>query len=235
MAEDTNTWQCPFCGAFSVLTKERIRYNWTVLDIENPEGNRILDCRFIVCASPRCHKAALYVSLHKAELSRGTSPQWVPTQIIDQWRLIAWSLAKTFPSYIPEAILQDYREACAILQLSPKAAATLARRCLQGMIRDFWQVKMPRLVLEINELQSKVEPAVWDAIDAVRQIGNIGAHMEQDVNLIVDVEPQEATALIKLIEMLLQEWYIARHEREQRLAEVKTISVAKKELKKRSP
>ncbi|MCP1830281.1 hypothetical protein ACVIHH_005106 [Bradyrhizobium sp. USDA 4518] len=34
-----------------------------------------------------------------------------------------------------------------------------------------------------------------DAIDAVRIVGNIGAHMEKDVNLIVDIEPGEAQML----------------------------------------
>ena len=32
---------------------------------------------------------------------------------------------------------------------------------------------------------------MWQAIDAVRSIGNIGAHMEKDINLIVDVDPEE--------------------------------------------
>ena len=35
------------------------------------------------------------------------------------------------PDYIPEAIRTDYLEACSILDKSPRAAATLARRCLQ--------------------------------------------------------------------------------------------------------
>ena len=43
-----------------------------------------------------------------------------------------------------------------------------------------------------------------DAIDAVRKIGNIGAHMERDINLIVDIDPNEAAILIGLIELLFQ-------------------------------
>ena len=34
---------------------------------------------------------------------------------------------------IPQ-LMDDYEEACAIVNLSPKASATLSRRCLQGMI-----------------------------------------------------------------------------------------------------
>ena len=36
----------------------------------------------------------------------------------------------------------------------------------------------------------------WGAIEAVRSVGNIGAHMENDINVIVDVEPEEAKLLI---------------------------------------
>lgn len=125
------------------------------------------------------------------------------------------STAIIFPEYVPKAIRKDYEEACAILRKSPKASATLSRRCLQGMIRDFWGIKKNRLVDEINELQGKVPPAQWAAIDALRTIGNIGAHMEKDVNLVVDVEPGEAEQLIRLIELLIDKWYINRHEEEE--------------------
>ena len=82
------------------------------------------------------------------------------------------------------------------------------------MIRDFWDIKEKRLVDEINALQGKVPTAQWAAIDAVRKIGNIGAHMEKDVNLIIDVEPEEAESLLKLIELLIEKWYISRHDEE---------------------
>jgi hypothetical protein len=37
---------------------------------------------------------------------------------------------------------------------------------------------------------------VHAAIHAVRTIGNIGAHMEKDINLIVDVDPANPTLAI---------------------------------------
>lgn len=36
----------------------------------------------------------------------------------------------------------------------------------------------------------------------VREIGNIGAHMEADINVIIDVDPDEAQILIDLVELL---------------------------------
>ena len=41
--------------------------------------------------------------------------------------------------------------------------------------------------------------------------------MEKDINLILDVEPDEAQALIDLIELLFGEWYVAKHDRERKI------------------
>ena len=111
------------------------------------------------------------------------------------WQLVPAAQTRAFPDYVPAPIIADYKEACSIAELSPKASATLARRCLQGMIRDYWTVKPGRLADEIKAIRDLVHPRTWDAIEAVRSIGNIGAHMEKDINLIVDVEPEEARLL----------------------------------------
>ena len=108
------------------------------------------------------------------------------------------SIAKKYPDYIPSRIREDYEEACAIIFLSPKASATLARRCLQGMIRDFWGISKRNLYDEISELEGKVQPDLWAALDGLRQLGNIGAHMERDTNIIVEIDSGEAEKLIKL-------------------------------------
>lgn len=118
------------------------------------------------------------------------------------------------PDYIPEAIRQDYLEAVQIRNLSPKAAATLARRCLQGMIHNFWGIKEKNLNAEITALKGKISANQWAAIDGLRKVGNIGAHMEKDVELIVDVDQDEAQRLLKLIELLFKNWYIARYDEE---------------------
>ena len=141
--------------------------------------------------------------------------------MIHSWKLKPQSSAKPLPDYIFTAIKEDYEEAC--LNLSPKASATLARRCLQGMIRDFWKVKPQNLFQEIESIKDKVEPDTWEAIDVVRKVGNIGAHMEKDINQIVEVDENEAGLLIGLIEMLIEEWYIIRYERQQRLAQIKQL------------
>jgi hypothetical protein len=104
------------------------------------------------------------------------------------------------------------------------------------MIRDFCAIRKGRLIDEIEELHDRVGQGnapkgvtneAVEAIDHVRSIGNIGAHMEKDVNLIIDIDPGEAQALIDLVEMLFDEWYVAREERKERLSRVAAIGKQK--------
>ena len=77
--------------------------------------------------------------------------------------LVPASMAKPQPSYIPRQIVADYEEASLIAGLSPKASATLSRRCLQGMIRDFFSISRRTLFDEINAIKDQTPQDVWDA------------------------------------------------------------------------
>ena len=135
------------------------------------------------------------------------------------------------PACVPEPIANDYREAYLIHDQSPKASATLSRRCLQGMIRDFWKVSKGKLKDEIDAIHGNLDPDVWESIEAVRKVGNIGAHMEANIDVIVDVEPEEAALLLELIETLVDDWYVQRETRKSRLAAVKALAQSKADEK----
>jgi hypothetical protein len=207
-------WTCPHCERAVTITDQRFSTNRHSLAIKNKDGRQSLLSTFIVCPNPECTKYTLSANLFKSTM--GPNGEQFG-DLVEEWKLIPRSSGKTFPSYIPKSILDDYNEACQIVVLSPKASATLSRRCLQGVLRDFWQVKPGRLVDEIDQIKTQVDPLTWDAIDALRKLGNIGAHMEKDINLIVEVDPEEAALLIGLIETLLKDWYVLREERKQRM------------------
>ena len=99
------------------------------------------------------------------------------------------------------------------------------------MIRDYWEITDTTLYKEINALEGKVTEQVWESLNAVREIGNIGAHMEKDITVIVDVESDEAKILIEMLEILFEEWYIARHERDSKLSRIQQIRDHKKAIK----
>jgi hypothetical protein len=199
--------------------------NTFFFDHGNKDGDLGIVTQVIICPNNECKEYSVNSFLYKAQYNGGYG---LKGKHVHHWPLRPQSAAKPFPSYIPQPILDDYDEACLIKDLSPKASATLSRRCLQGLIRDYWGISKSRLFDEINELKGKVDTATWDAIDAVRSIGNIGAHMEKDINLVIDVEPEEAELLIGLIEILLKDWYVARNERQQHLAGIVSVAQAKK-------
>lgn len=223
-----DSWTCPYCDRIASTAKcERFFGN---LDEESAEGYRQFAGLFILCPNVDCRRFTLRGFLYNAEKLAGNI-RLLSSQPIQHWQLVPPFDAKVLPDYVPTPIRADYVEACLIKELSPKASATLARRALQGMIRDFWKINQDTLYQEINALKDKIDSAVWDAIDGVRHVGNIGAHMEKDIDTIVDVEPEEAGQLIWLIEMLIKDWYIARAERDARLRNLKEMVEAKKSAK----
>jgi hypothetical protein len=223
------SWTCPFCNRPTTITDSDYHSDFSDLKIENVKGTKKLIIMFIVCPNSKCKEFTLNVSLFDSEIKHGTGN--IRKELVKSWSLIPASQAKVFPSYVPAVIMDDYEEACLIKDHSPKASATLSRRCLQGMIRDFWGIKKNRLVDEIEALKDKVDELTWEAIDAVRKIGNIGAHMEKDINLIIDVEPNEAALLIELIELLIKDWYITKYERQKRLESIIQVKEQKEQLK----
>ena len=217
-------WKCPYCNQNSVVTSERFKSDYFTFNNNNKLGELCLTSVVTVCANQECREFTISTFLSEYKSAPiGSGGGIVRGKEVQQWNLRPTSSARPFPDYIPKPIIDDYSEACAIRDLSPKASATLSRRALQGMIRDFWTVQKRSLFDEIDAVKDKVDDLSWQAMDGLRKCGNIGAHMEKDINVIVDVDPNEAAALIGLIEMLLEEWYVARFEREKKLKNIVLI------------
>ena len=243
LPEQGQNWRCPYCGRDQVvLSTRRSSKAETITHDASALGPLAYVVSTVACANDDCRKLSLTFSLY--ERQGGPYQNWQLVEEIQRWQLLPDSFAKPQPDYIPEPVRQDYYEACKIRDLSPKASATLSRRCLQGMIRDFCGIAKARLVDEIDELRKRVDggkaPAgvqadTIDAIDHVRSIGNIGAHMEKDINLIVDVDEGEAQALIDLVELLLDEWYVARQKRTEKISRVGIIASEKAQAKRGAP
>ena len=212
------SWTCPFCNSTTTINKDDFSADRHELGVATKYGTKFLFTYFIVCPNPVCKEYSLILQIFNREYASQIG--YVARELEKEITVIPAFTSKIYPDYIPQPIRNDYYEACQIRELSPKASATLSRRCLQGMIRDFWGISKGRLIDEITELEGKIDGLTWKAIDSVRKIGNIGAHMEKDVNIVIDVEPSEASLLIGLIETLMQDWYIVRHDRENRLNQI---------------
>ncbi|MDD5016405.1 MAG: DUF4145 domain-containing protein, partial [Atribacterota bacterium] len=149
-------YKCPYCGNNATITDPDFFGKWIKFEINETDlakniGFNIYATR---CPNEECNKITLIGSLHNAINSL---EGWRIGEEIRRWTLLPESEAKPLPNYIPKPIQQDYFEACRIKDLSSKASATLSRRCLQGMIRDFWGIKKNTLKLEIDELEDRVD------------------------------------------------------------------------------
>lgn len=238
-------WTCPYCNAAQAVGSDRYSIATTPFKMDgNAEGDLALQREVTICANSDCKRTTIHIQIGNYKVFQTTNfgvRYELTGQLIFDDTVAPRSAAKPQPAYIPRALRQDYEEACLIANLSPKASATLTRRCLQGMIRDFADISRKRLVDEIDELKTAVEDGTADraitpetvaAIDHVRSVGNIGAHMEADIDHIVSVDPGEAKAMIELVEMLFDEWYGARHRRTERLATIERIRSEKDEIKR---
>lgn len=234
---------CPYCQSAQIIQQPQYHNRLNKIYVEeHREGTIALKTEGICCVNPDCQRITLNATLVQViEYSNGVI---TPQATLQSWSLLPQGASRPLPNYIPQVIQDDYREACQIADLSPKAAATLIRRCLQGMIRDFCQITKATLFAEISELRKRLDDDAApkgvsvesiEAIDSIRSIGNIGAHMEKDINVIIPVDADEARLLINLTEMLFDEWYIAKNKREARLNALKELATSKEELRKNLP
>lgn len=233
-------WTCPYCNRPQTVTEQKYSRSTISAGVSSTKaGSLALERTSIGCANPDCDEFTLSIRVGP-DISPQQSWRVDPQRVLFEAQIIPRGSSKPQPDYIPHPIREDYYEACLIRDLSPKAAATLTRRCLQGMIRDFCGITKGRLIDEIEALKAAIENGSADrsvteesvqAIDHVRTVGNIGAHMEKDIDLIVPVDPGEAQALIELLELLFEEWYGAREKRKQRLARIAQIKADKADIK----
>lgn len=189
----------------------------------------------ISCANSECEELTVEVELGR--LIKSTYNGGIAYSLNDYYislrrRILPEAKLVQVPESVPEEIRTTYREAALICDLSGRASAAMSRRCLQGMVRDFFDIplnKRGNLGAELSQVQSQIDPDLWKAIQALRDIGDIGAHMDRDVNVIVDITPDEARLLLRLIETLFEQWYAARARRARTTSELTELVNSKRE------
>ncbi len=233
-------WNCPHCGSLQTVTDKAwssAESHLTVGKFAEAKAEKpILGTRTVAirCANSACQKVT--VTVHLFTTVYNNRYEMVPGSTFYTAQIYPGRVGKAFPSSVPTAMLNDYYEAWSIIDLSPKSSATLARRCLQAMIRDFCGIRKNNLFKEIACLEQQltedtlpkgVEPETVAAMKALKDVGNIGAHMTDIDGVIADVDQGEAEALLGLIEMLFSDWYVARAKRRERLAAIEAIAATK--------
>jgi hypothetical protein len=116
------------------------------------------------------------------------------------------------PKEIPDSIAEDYKEACLVLADSPKASGALSRRCLQNLLREAAKIKPGDLYDEIQAVldNGKLPSQIAEGLDAVRAIGNFGAHpiKSKHTGEVMAVAPGEAEWNLDILEALFDFYYV---------------------------
>lgn len=188
--------KCPHCAA-------DFFDNWHATNcvggVGTPNGDTI---RYVVC--PACNR--MTVDIHDRFSTSSGQYSIIYPQGLNRGPV---------SDVVPDEIAEDYREACAIAVLSPKASAALARRCLQSMLNEkgYNAATLHRQVkLFIEEKDpDKIAPAsIRQVVDGIRNFGNFGAHPINEVQTlsIIPVEDHEVEWSLAIIERLFRFFYV---------------------------
>jgi Domain of unknown function (DUF4145) len=121
-------------------------------------------------------------------------------------------VTRPVPVEVTDPYAQEFKEATAVLSLSPKASAALSRRCLQTILREKGHTKKKDLFDQIEEIvtSGKLPSHIEEGLHAVRNIGNFAAHPMKSTNTgeIMDIEPGEAEWNLDVIESLFDFYFV---------------------------
>ncbi len=114
------------------------------------------------------------------------------------------------PEQVPPEIAEDYTEACLVADDSPKAAAALARRCLQHVLTTAGGATGRDLSQQIDRVMPSLSPTLAGSIDAIRHLGNFAAHpmKSTDSGLILEVEPGEVEWSLDTLLLVFDHYYV---------------------------
>ena len=186
--------KCPHC-------LENFFENWYVNEIDSDkEGTWSIK----YCKCPSCKKLIIKLEILKFG-GRDISRQ--------EYLVIPKTISRApLPPEVPPEFANDYNEACLVLADSPKASAALSRRCLQNLLREKAKTTKKDLFDQIQEvIDSKKLPSyLSEDLDAVRNIGNFGAHpiKSKKTGEIIEVEPGEAEWNLNILEQLFDFYFV---------------------------
>lgn len=201
--EAGETGKCPHCGvtnrfeatdSFVYGQKLTLGPNYILARLSMQDGPVDTRSELLIarCSNPECRLLTL---LFNSRMILPLSSQRPPA-----------------PAEVPESVASDYKDACLVEPLSAKAAAALARRCLQNLLNDkgITGTRKHDLSDQIDEAITKLPADLAESIDTIRVVGNFAAHPNKSTSTgeIVAVEPGEAEYTIDILYELFDYYYV---------------------------
>jgi hypothetical protein len=209
LSEPDSLWEslemdCPHCGI-------AFHDHWTDGPLNNTGHDRTYwATSTTMCAA--CQQAI--IKLRKLEIvnKQGTVQHQKVSEFVAYPRN---TFRKPSPQEVPPTIKEDYEQACAVLSISEKASAALARRCLQAILRAHGYpqhdlAKQIEAVLKESDPAKAIPTSLRTTVDAIRNFGNFSAHpiTDQTTLQVIDVETGEAEWCLEILEEMFDHYYV---------------------------
>lgn len=205
-------------GSFEIATKCPHCLHAIVGNVEvNYVGSDVSgDWKVLTYNCPNCKRIVVGLACTGTNSQMSTTV----TKVKEKYVVYPKGAARPIPEEVPDEYASEFREACLVLNDSPKASAALSRRLLQKILVEELGVKGNNLSQQINEAikSGKLSPVVAKDLHAVREVGNLAAHPTKDTHTgeIIDVEPGEAEWLLDVLEALFVDLFVLPAESEKR-------------------
>lgn len=191
---------CPHCG-----TGINVEWNESVNEYDKTDDLIDRSVHVISCAfCPECGKFLVkHLDGMQSKNPYDHFTEWEWHRInVDEFIYPKFPSGKKLDKAIPDKYANEYKEAEKVLQVSPKACATLCRRILQNIFHDIG-IQKRDLLQEIDEFsqQNNVPSELIDMLSLLRQVGNFAAHPKKSTHTgeIVEVEKGEAEVLLDVL------------------------------------
>ncbi len=212
--------KCPYCGD-AIFSRHIHSVPMTNLGPDE-NGREMRDYRLYVDACPACDRQIIQLFANFDDS--------VKKHIIWPKRIYRESC----PTEVPKDIAADYNEACDVIDISPTAAAALARRCMQYILeRDAGARKGEKLWKQVEAVVNdpNTPEYVKGNLHDLREIGNFSAHANEDVTgQVLRAEPEEAEWTLETLRTLFEHYYVGPANSKARKAALKD-KLAKKAKK----
>lgn len=217
--------KCPICGEQSVAA-------WSGLGFQSERGFRTeihsgkvarspigdLRLEWMRCGNDDCQEALVRVT-ESDVIDSEDGPVFGTRSWLARPR--GGSTARRADPRVPEPFRTDYQEASAILDLSPRMSAVMARRILADLLEKY--AGLTQFNLETRADAFIADPnrpsGVKENLHHFREAANFGAHTQTDDQAaVIDVEREDAEWLLDILDRLFDH-FIVGPERDQGMRE----------------
>jgi len=223
--------KCPYCACELVWGhEESSRISGVSIEPEDSYSWEDWGLSHKRCGN--CRQPFIVMIRHQFFTSEAGEQELGEPKLEPLWPKTGWR--ERCPPDVPEEVAADYNEACAVIDISPTAAAALARRCMQYILVEKGGAPKGRnLKQQVQAVENgpNTPQHVKNDLDDLRKIGNFSAHANEGLRgQVLRAEPEEAEWTLETLRTLFEHYCVGPAESKARKVALKA-KLAKKAKK----